>query len=173
MYNVTRRQWAWISGSNVVDQTGVYGTKGTPSTANYPGSRYRHSMVLHPTTNVLYLFGGFADDSSGIKGTLLMMMFLFECLLGYMNDLWSYNIATDEWTWLSGSDIRNQQGTYGIKNSPQASNMPPNRIGFGMTIRPETNTIYVSGGNTVDATNNYGNIAFTKYIVTNICSYPE
>ena len=29
--------WTWISGSNLVDQAGVYSTKGTADSANVPG----------------------------------------------------------------------------------------------------------------------------------------
>ena len=32
-------QWIWVAGSNIVNQTGIYGTLGTASSANAPGAR--------------------------------------------------------------------------------------------------------------------------------------
>jgi N-acetylneuraminic acid mutarotase len=51
----------------------------------------------------LYLFGGFGHDSAGGAGVL--------------NDLWKWDGVN--WTWLSGSALRHQWGTYGTKEVPQ------------------------------------------------------
>jgi hypothetical protein len=59
MFNITSRLWTWVSGNNTVDAVGVYGTKGVSSANNYPGNRYAHSMVLHPSLNCLFVFGGY------------------------------------------------------------------------------------------------------------------
>ena len=59
MYNISNAQWTWLSGSNTVEITGVYGSKGIPSPNNYPGSRYGHSMVFDPSVNRIYVFGGY------------------------------------------------------------------------------------------------------------------
>ena len=40
---------------------GVYGIKGIPSMSNYPGNREYHSMVLNPTQQCLYVFGGYSE----------------------------------------------------------------------------------------------------------------
>jgi hypothetical protein len=34
------------------------------------------------------------------------------CILGYLNDLWRYNVSINEWTWVSGSVTPNQIGQY-------------------------------------------------------------
>jgi phosphate/sulfate permease len=34
------------------------------------------------------------------------------CILGYLNDLWKYNVSINEWTWVSGSVTPNQIGQY-------------------------------------------------------------
>ena len=41
-FNTSTKTWTWMSGGNTVPaanggQSGVYGTQGTPSTANFPG----------------------------------------------------------------------------------------------------------------------------------------
>ncbi len=43
---------------------------------------------------------------------------------GYMNDLWRYDPATKQWTWISGSNTINQAGIYGTKGVPDAANVP-------------------------------------------------
>jgi len=57
-----------VSGGNTVNTYGVYGTKGVASVNNYPGSRYMHPMVFHPSLNCLFVFGGYgyATADSGM-----------------------------------------------------------------------------------------------------------
>ena len=50
--------WTWISGSDTGHVPGVYGTKGIPSIKNYPGGRWRHSLVIDSSKNCLYVLGG-------------------------------------------------------------------------------------------------------------------
>ncbi len=38
-YDPDTNEWTWISGDNSLNQTGVYGIKGTASTENKPGAR--------------------------------------------------------------------------------------------------------------------------------------
>ena len=55
-----------------------------------------------------WLFGGYGLDSGGSKGQL--------------NDLWKYN--SGQWTWISGSDLGSQFGTYGTQGVAASSNVP-------------------------------------------------
>ena len=75
MYNINTAQWTWLSG-NTTAVYGVYGTKGVPSTNNYPGSRTGHSMVFDASLNCLYMYGGigFAQGISGPSGALIFMI---------------------------------------------------------------------------------------------------
>ncbi|RYG55543.1 MAG: hypothetical protein EON56_05485, partial [Alphaproteobacteria bacterium] len=41
-----------------------------------------------------------------------------------MNDLWKYNIATNQWTWMSGSKVGRNPGVYGIKGVASPENFP-------------------------------------------------
>ena len=54
-------------------QSGVYGTLGTPASANIPGGRYGSVSWIDASGN-FWLFGGNGIDSTGT--------------LGYLNDLW-------------------------------------------------------------------------------------
>ncbi len=51
------RYWAWMSGDNVPDQVGIYGTKGVPDPLNKPGARQGAVSWVGPEGN-LWLFGG-------------------------------------------------------------------------------------------------------------------
>lgn len=99
--------WTWVSGSNVIDQTGVYGTKGTADVANMPGSRDRGVSWVDASDN-LWLFGGYGYDSGGTLGSL--------------NDLWRWDGIN--WTWVSGSEFVGQPGIYGTKGTADAANVP-------------------------------------------------
>jgi N-acetylneuraminic acid mutarotase len=108
-YDPTTLEWTWVSGSNTVNQAGTYGTKGTAAASNVPGGRYTAISWLDPQGK-LWLFGGEGLDSAGARGDL--------------NDLWTYDPTTLEWTWLSGSSSRGQAGTYGTLGTASSSNVP-------------------------------------------------
>jgi hypothetical protein len=56
--------WTWVSGNSSAGVFGVYGTKGGPSVNNFPGSRFGHSLVFHPSMNCLFVFGGYGGATS-------------------------------------------------------------------------------------------------------------
>ena len=64
MYSISSGQWTWMSGSNVVNQIGTYGTLGTPAPANVPGARDSDVSWTDMSGN-LWLFGGHGFDSAG------------------------------------------------------------------------------------------------------------
>ena len=99
-------QWTWMSGSNIGDQAGVYGTLGTAAPGNVPGARQGAVGSIDALGN-LWLFGGYGFAA----GTA-----------GQMNDLWMY--SGGEWTWLSGSSVVRQSGVYGVQGVPASGNVP-------------------------------------------------
>jgi hypothetical protein len=98
--------WTWMSGSNVPNQSGVYGTKGVAAPENVPGAR-RNLVTWADASGNLWLFGG-----SRIVGE-----FREE-----FNDLWRWDGTN--WTWVSGSDTANQYGVYGTKGVAAPANAP-------------------------------------------------
>lgn len=95
-YNPTTGMWTWVSGGNVVNQPGVYGTLGTASASNVPGGRQAEVAWLDGSGN-FWLFGGYDYGSTGQPDAL--------------NDLWEYSAG--QWTWAAGSSTVNQTGNYG------------------------------------------------------------
>jgi hypothetical protein len=107
LWEYSSGEWTWMSGSSSPGQVGTYGTQGVASAANVPGSRYGAVSWTDASGN-LWLLGGANYDQSGAGGTL--------------DDLWEYSAG--QWTWVSGSNTINQQGTYGTQGVAAASNDP-------------------------------------------------
>ena len=104
-------EWAWMSGSNVSGQTGTYGTIGVAAAANVPGFRNFGAVSWTDTSGNLWLFGGNELPLTATNS-------------GDLNDLWKYNIASGQWTWVNGSNTVNQNGNYGAIYTPAATNVP-------------------------------------------------
>lgn len=111
-------QWAWMGGNQTRDQAGVSGTKGVPSTGNYPGSRAWTGSWVDSSGN-LWLFGGRGHNNS-VSG------YLNEY---YLNDLWRYNPTTGAWTWVSGNADGNSTGVWGSQGVGNVNNIPYGRSG--------------------------------------------
>lgn len=117
-FNVLTLEWTWMKGSSSAIKFGVYGTKGVADINNTPGSRYGTSIWIDSLNN-LWLFGGIGFASSTAD-------------LGYgnLNDLWKYDISSNQWTWMHGSDdaiagLNIPQ--YGQMEIPDSSNTPNGR----------------------------------------------
>ena len=87
--------WTWISGDDELNQSGTYGTKGIPATANTPGARDGAATWVDGSGD-LWLFGGLGRDSQGLRGEL--------------NDLWRFDGLN--WTWVSGDNTVDEPGEY-------------------------------------------------------------
>lgn len=137
-YDPASNNWAWMKGDNTNAQSGVYGTVGTPAMTNKPGGR-GYSMTWTDNTGNLWLFGGYGYDNVGNDDVL--------------NDLWKYNIATNQWTWMSGSNLSGQSGVYGTINVPNANNVPGARMGAAAWMDASGN-LWLFGGFGYDNTAN-------------------
>jgi N-acetylneuraminic acid mutarotase len=170
-YSLSSHQWTWVSGSNTVNASGIYGTQGVAASTNVPGARTSYSNWMDASGN-LWLFGGFGYDSTGAQSGL--------------GDLWEYSPATGMWTWVGGSNKVNATGVYGTQGVAAATNLPGARysttnwadaagnqwlfggVGYDSTgnaserndlwkYSPSSNQwTWVGGSNTSDATGVYG-----------------
>lgn len=131
-YNMNTSEWTWIKGTNTIDQPGVYGTQGIGTQANIPGGR-SGSMTWKDVADNVWLFGG--KGYSGTSGPGV----------GSLNDLWKYNPSTNEFTWLRGTALINQNGVYGSMGIPAASNLPGGRNRFSAWM-DASNDLYIFGG---------------------------
>jgi hypothetical protein len=94
----------------VVDQNGVHGTLGIAAATNTPGAHVP-AVTWTDAAGNLWLFGGDGYDSAGDVDEL--------------SDVWK--CSAGEWTWIGGSDVASQQGTYGTLGSAASGNTPGGR----------------------------------------------
>ena len=133
-------QWAWVSGSNLANPSGVYGTQGTASATNAPGGRQASVSWLDKSGN-FWLFGGYNLSPSGQPTAF--------------NDLWEFSAG--QWTWVSGSNTVNQTATYGTQGVAAATNVPGARWSSAAWSDLDVNgntRLWLYGGQGYDATAN-------------------
>jgi N-acetylneuraminic acid mutarotase len=108
-FNPTAKTWTWVSGADTVNASGSYGVLGTPAATNIPGSR-GESASWTDTSGNFWLYGGNGYVSAGENGNF--------------NDLWKFDITTQEWTWINGSGTANASAVYGTMGAASTNNTP-------------------------------------------------
>jgi N-acetylneuraminic acid mutarotase len=134
VYDPNTGLWTWMNGPSSTNAIGSYGIKGVAATSNLPSARHQ-PVTWADASGHLWLFGGFTD-SAGIGGLL--------------NDLWSYDIATNQWTWVSGSNTPNAAGTYGAQGVAAVGNVPGARLA-PVSWRDDSGHLLLFGGNGIDS----------------------
>ena len=97
-FNLDTKKWVWIGGSNQYNVKGDYGTQGVFNETNMPGARVSGKTWCDPQGN-LWLFGGNGFDSVNENNL---------ALAGNLNDVWKYDINLKQWSWIRGSNLKNQ-----------------------------------------------------------------
>ncbi len=138
-YSLSSGEWTWMGGPSTLNASGVYGTQGVAAASNVPGAR-SGALSWTDAKGNFWLFGGFGWDSTGSTALL--------------NDLWEYSPASNEWTWMSGSNIGNGPGVYGTQGVGAATNVPPPRDSAASWIDAGGN-LWLFGGE--------GYLASTRY----------
>lgn len=128
-YNTATGKWAWMSGDSTINQSPVYGIQGVPNAKNKPGARAGSEQWKDKEGN-LWLFGG----GGYVAGTY-----------GDENDLWMYNIATGQWTWVAGDTVLNVSGVYGTKGVASPGNKPGSRVS-GVSWTDNDGNLWLFGG---------------------------
>jgi N-acetylneuraminic acid mutarotase len=130
-------EWAWMTGTkNRSNELSVYGTQGVAAAANTPGARVDF-MTWTDSTNRLWLYGGSGHDVNSDYGN--------------MADLWNYNPATGQWTWVSGPQTAFVLPNHGTINVSSSMNSPGARAG-ALTWADQSNDIlWLFGGETHDS----------------------
>jgi hypothetical protein len=71
--------------------------------------------------------------------------------VGSINDLWKYNISSDTWTWVGGSNTISAHGVYGTLGVAAASNIPGARGGSMIWVDSSNNRVWLFGGGGLDS----------------------
>lgn len=128
--------WTWKGGSNLANQTGIYGKKNIAGSQNRIGSRGNGIGGKLPNGRI-WIFGGFGVDANGDSGQL--------------NDLWIFD--GKNWTWKGGTNLVTQAGNFGPKGKAGTSYYPGGRFGpSGWT--DSRGNIWIFGGQGIDANGN-------------------
>jgi len=146
-YTIASNEWTWVSGYNIINKAPVNGTKGMPVPTNYPGSR-NESAACWIENNNLWFFGGLATT-------------------GALNDMWRYNITTDEWTWMHGTTTVWGNGIYGTKGVPAANNVPSARMVYAKW-KDVNGGFWMFGGSSA---NGYENDLWKYDVATNMWTW--
>jgi Kelch motif/Galactose oxidase, central domain len=126
-YDPESNNWRWIKGSNSTGQFGVYGTIGVSASTNTPGAREQTFTWING--DKVYIFGGRGFSSSSQAS---------------LADLWEYNSITNNWRWISGSNLTNFPGTIGTQGVPASTNFMGVRYGGSSWFF--NNKLYAMGG---------------------------
>ncbi|HMU47026.1 MAG TPA: kelch repeat-containing protein [Chitinophagaceae bacterium] len=148
-FNIQTNKWTWINGDNIIGKLGIYGTRGVPATSNKPGARYLGTSWTDNDGN-FWVFGGYGYGESGT---------------GSLNDLWKYNPATNQWTWINGDKTVNNNSVYGVKGIADSNNKPGSRY-ESCSWKDSNGNLWLFGGFGFD-TQTSGNLNdFWKYNFT-------
>ncbi len=132
-YDPAQNEWAWMG----ADGPANYGVKGTGTTLTLPGDRVETSAAWVDSIGNLWLFGG--DNG------------------GSWNDMWEYNVSTGIWTWVSGTNLVGNAGTYGSVGLGSVNNVPPARS-VNMTWKDDAGNFWLSGGENINSTIYYQDV---------------
>ncbi len=114
-FSQVQGEWTWMSGSNTSDAI-ILGTQGIPSSTNSPGGGYIYESRNWVDQNGnFWLYGG-TDINNQI----------------YFNNLWKYDVNSNQWTWMKGSGNTNSVASYGTLGQFSSTTNPP-ASGFGQT----------------------------------------
>jgi N-acetylneuraminic acid mutarotase len=141
-YDRTSGEWTWVAGSNATGQAGVYGTQGTPGPLNVPGARIG-AVAWTDADGQLWLFGGYGLDAAGARG--------------WLNDLWRFDPAAAEWTWIRGGVTVDQTGVYGTKGELDPANIPGSRQS-GAAWLDSAGHVWLFGGYGFDSAGERGDL---------------
>ena len=132
-YDVATLRWTWMNGpQHITDQNGEWGAKGIPSPNNYPSARTFGPNCWTDNVGDLWLYGGFGYDKNNATGGL--------------SDLWRYQIATNSWTWIAGSDTIGQSPVFGAIGIASTLNTPGGRVECKSGWVDAQNNLWLFGG---------------------------
>lgn len=127
-YDPVSNQWTWMKGSQTAGNAGSYGTKGVPLASNEPPARWAYCRWKDNNGN-FWLFGG--THSSNTQS---------------MNDMWMFNPSTNNWTWVSGTNLKDQLPPIPTKCNPSTTNYPQARYENPIAWKDLCGNLWMFGG---------------------------
>jgi hypothetical protein len=144
-YNPSTKQWTWMSGSNSINATGSYGTRGVAAASNVPSAR-SNAIGWIDGAGDLWLFGGAGHFTGNLNAP------------NFLNDLWVYSQSSGQWTWATGSNAGDAPGVYGTLGTASTGNTPGARWGATAWYESSTSTLWLFSGVGHDSTGAQGDL---------------
>lgn len=141
LWRYSAGEWTWMGGSDISNQSGVYGTRGTSSPTNVPGARNSAVNWIDASGN-FWLFGGEYEIYPAAQ-------------ISYFNDLWNYHGS--QWTWVGGSNTTGASGSYGVQGQVNSANIPGARSG-GVSWTDTSGNLWLFGGFGYDSATKLGGL---------------
>lgn len=134
-YNISTNLWTWIGGENTSNSSGVYGALNVASISNSPPARMSYTKWKKGTK--IYLFAGGRFNNSDLDGR---------------NDVWIFDIKTNLWTWVNGSNSYNNLGINSTSTCENLSTIYPATRIENQTVQNSScsNGYWTYGGRNVD-----------------------
>ncbi len=129
-YDTSLRQWMWLKGANSAITTTSYGMKGVPDSANMPRSRVG-AVSWNDNLDNFWFMGG--DSNPNVTRS------------GAQNDIWRYEPATNNWTWMDGSQTPDPLPVAVAQGIADESNAPGGRTYHSGKADAEGN-LWIFGG---------------------------
>ncbi|WP_166647311.1 Kelch repeat-containing protein [Prosthecobacter fusiformis] len=142
-YNIDTNVWTFISGGQLPNAKGSYVEAGLPDAENTPGARTL-AAGWRDASGRLFVFGGIGWSVTGTKA-------------GLLNDLWVFDPATEQWTWLNGGTGIDAIGVYGVLENASSGQTPGGRQA-ATTWVGDSGNLYLFGGNGRGNTTKAGNL---------------
>lgn len=111
-YSTVTNEWTWINGPNIINQPASYGTLQVASPTNLPEGRCELGSCWVDNIGHLWMYGGWNLANS------------------ITDAMWMYDIATNQWIWMSGQQTNAVPISYGTLGVPSATNTPGTRMTF-------------------------------------------
>jgi gliding motility-associated-like protein len=139
-YTLATNEWTWMGGSTTNGSLGNFGILQVTAAANWPSSRSESTVGWKDAQGNFWMFGGSDYD-----------------------DVWKYDLAINQWTWMSGTNVPNPPPVYGTLQVASPQNTPGQRSVYSNWVDTQGN-LWLYGG--------YSNFAILagdmwKYDMTN------
>jgi len=131
-FNPETLEWTWMKGSQEESHPGSYGEMGVPAETNAPPARGFGMANWTDNEGNLWMYGGLSSyQSVGIH---------------IYADLWKYDVETDLWTWMNGSQESHVDPVYGMPGIPSPDVHPGSRSEMGATWVDQEGDLWLFGG---------------------------
>jgi len=125
-YDISTNEWTWMNGSAFADEPANYGIKGVSSQSNDPGARYTHTKWNDKDGNFWIMGGGDFNYR--------------------FNDVWKFDLSTNNWTWMAGTNLPNDSGAFLSTCSNDTVNFPGSRMENRSSVTDNCGRFWMYGG---------------------------